>query len=204
MDKNIYIVKHSDLIGEISNFPIEVVQKMVERQYEQKGFCDVSVFQIDKINGSRGFCWCRTIEGGYFWGSVINGEWNTFFDRYPTLHHKCTFTVVNGYGSYEADVLKMQKYSKVKRKFAYKNKLGDIYYIDVDRHGDNIVRFALANSTLAKEVMEKGVKFGDAATTVSTEEKSGVKLKSTDASTPQSLRDAIRILNEAMITPWAF
>lgn len=29
MDKNIYIVKHSDLIGEISDFPIEVVQKMV-------------------------------------------------------------------------------------------------------------------------------------------------------------------------------
>lgn len=186
MDKNIYIVKHSDLVGEISDFPIEVVQKMVERQYEQKGFCDVSVFQRDKTDGVRGFSWVDTIEQGTFWSNVISGRrWDLFFERHPALRHKCTFTVADEDGSYEADVLKMQKYSPVKHKFAYKNKPGDIYYIDVDRHGDATVHFALANSTLAKEVMEKGAKFGGAATTVSTEEKSDVKLKSIDESTLQ-------------------
>lgn len=214
MNKNIYIVKHSDLIGEISDFPIEVVQKMVERQYEQKGFCDVSVFQKNKIDGLRGFGWLNTIERGVFWSTVISGHrWDIFFERYPALRHKCTFTVVNGDGSYKADVLKMQKYSQIKRKFAYKNKPGDIYYIDVDRHGDNQVRFALANSSLAKEVVAKGVKFGDVAMTVSTEEKSDITAKSEEPSdanflvpppTNPSLRDAIIMLETEMIHPWAF
>ena len=40
-----YKVKQSDLIGDIKGFPIEVVQKMVERQVEQGNKADVTVFQ---------------------------------------------------------------------------------------------------------------------------------------------------------------
>lgn len=212
MDKNIYIVKHSDLIGEISDFPIEVVQKMVERQYEQKGFCDVSVFQEDKISGSRGFSWINTIERGAFWSNVICGHrWDLFFERYPELRHKCVFTVVDEDGSYELDVLKMQKCSPVKRKFAYKNKPGDIYYIDVDRHGDNRVRFALANSALAKEVMAKGAKFGDTAQSVQATNNLVAEAQSKDESDakflvppPDSLRETSELLQALTGRPWTF
>lgn len=41
----IYKVKQEDLIGDIKGFPIEVVQLMVERQFEQKGKCNIGIFQ---------------------------------------------------------------------------------------------------------------------------------------------------------------
>jgi hypothetical protein len=183
MDNNIYIVKHSDLIGQISDFPIEVVQKMVERQYAQNGSCDVSVFQRNKDAGFNGFCWANTPEGDLFWRQIINNKrWHIFFDEYPILQNNCVFVVVDGGGKYLADVQRMQQFCEDGRKFAYKNKVGDIYYIDVDRHNDRQVRFALANSPIAKEVIEKGVKFGDATTPVDAEQKLDGALKSKDAS----------------------
>ena len=201
MDKNIYIVKESDLIGQISDFPIEVVQKMVERQYAQNGYCDVSVFQRSKSAGSEGFVWAKTPEGDLFWRQIISGaRWYIFFDKYPKSLNNCVFVVVDGDGKYKADVRKMQGYIPDSRKFAYKNKEGDIYYIDVDRHGDRQVRFALANSILAKEVMEKGVKFGD---TTKSEDASDAKFL-TPPSADKSLRDAIRALEAAMTTIYTF
>lgn len=205
MDANIYIVKQSDLIGQISDFPIEVVQKMVERQYAQNGVCDVSVFQRQKDSGSDGFCWASTPEGDFFWRQIINSKlWRLFFDTYPKLQNNCIFVVVDVDGKYEADVQRMQQFSSDRRKFAYKNKVGDIYYIDVDRHGDRRARFALANTPLAKEIMEKGVKYGDAATTVNVEHKSDEKWKIVDTSPSRSLRDAIRVLEDMMSGTRAF
>lgn len=205
MAKNIYVVKKSDLIGQISDFPIEVVQKMVERQYAQNGFCDVSVFQRQKDSGVTGFGWGITPEGDSFWRQIINlKRWHVFFNKYPKLQNNCTFVVVDGDGKYKADVQRMQQFSSDRRKFAYKNKVGDIYYIDVDRHGDRRARFALANTPLAKEVMEKGVKYGDAATTVNVEHKSDEKWKIVDTSPSLSLRDAIRVLEDMMSGTRAF
>lgn len=40
-----YTVTDNDLKGEIKDFPIEVVQKMVDRRIEQQGIADISVFQ---------------------------------------------------------------------------------------------------------------------------------------------------------------
>lgn len=202
MDKNIYIVQHSDLIGEISDFPIEVVQKMVERQYEQKGFCDVSVFQKDRVSEARGFSWINTIEGGIFWGYVVGKrDWDIFFDRYPKLQNNCVFVVVDGDGKSKTDVQKMLKYCPDNRRFANRNKVGDIYYIDVDRHGDKRVRFALANSALAKEVMSKGVEFGDTTKNVETTNKLYAEVKSEDAS---DFASAIRMLENAMSVPYSY
>lgn len=76
-----YVVKQSDLIGELEGFPIEVVQKMVERQVEQKNEADVRVFQ--KIL-ETGFLWSESVEGWDFWNDVIpNRNFDTFFKRYP-------------------------------------------------------------------------------------------------------------------------
>lgn len=204
MDKNIYIVKQSDLIGQISDFPIEVVQKMVARQYAQNGSCNVSVFQSDKDAGAAGFCWANTPEGDLFWRQIINHKrWHIFFDKYPILQNNCVFVVVDGDGKYLADVQKMQQFGEHRRKFAYKNKAGDIYYIDVDRHNDRQVRFALANSPIAKEVIEKGVKFGDTTNEcdaqAKSEDASDAELL-TSPSADRSLRDAIRALEEPMRT----
>ena len=59
-----YKVKQSDLIGDIKGFPIEVVQKMVERQVEQGNKADVSIFQKrgDAAKWCGGFDFDETIE----------------------------------------------------------------------------------------------------------------------------------------------
>lgn len=68
-----YKVKESSLKGDIKNFPIEVVQKMVERQYEQTGKHDIKVFQECRYANAKkgGFSWDKTIEGEPFWHNVI-------------------------------------------------------------------------------------------------------------------------------------
>jgi hypothetical protein len=76
-----YKVTENDLKGQIGNFPIEVVQKMVERQVEQNGKPDISVFQKSSFSG---FLWRDTIEGCDFWNEVIsNKDFDLFFEKYP-------------------------------------------------------------------------------------------------------------------------
>ena len=86
----VYKVKESDLKGDIKDFPIEVVQKMVERQYEQGNKCDVSVFQKQKHASKYedGFRWAETPEGHYFWQEIItNCRFDMFFTRYPKYYY---------------------------------------------------------------------------------------------------------------------
>ena len=81
-----YKVKQEDLVGEIKDFPIEVVQKMVERQVEQGNKADVSVFQGYRNSGKGldGFTWINSIEGYDFWDEVIyKKNFNLFFEKYP-------------------------------------------------------------------------------------------------------------------------
>lgn len=77
-------VTEKDLTGELEGFPIEVVEGMLQRQYEQTGRRDVSVFQEDRAAGGEyrgGFTWIRTPEGGDFWDKVIDGR---EFSRFKT------------------------------------------------------------------------------------------------------------------------
>lgn len=81
-----YKVKQEDLVGQLLDFPIEVVQKMVERQVEQGNKPDVTIFQKEcratKLDG--GFTWEPTIEGDGFWYRVIALRvFDLFFGRYP-------------------------------------------------------------------------------------------------------------------------
>lgn len=79
-----YVVKESDLIGDIEDFPIEVVQKMVDNQYDKRHVCDVSVFQQSADAATYGFIWSETSEGWDFWNDVINKkQFYKFFDLYP-------------------------------------------------------------------------------------------------------------------------
>lgn len=76
-----YIVQPEDLKGEIADFPIEVVQRMIDCQVEQGHEANVEIFQKDKRDG---FLWDRTSEGDSFWEEVIiNKVFNLFFKQYP-------------------------------------------------------------------------------------------------------------------------
>ena len=87
MEKEIkYIVTADDLIGDISGFPIEVVQKMVDYQFQQGNEPDVVTFQMNcfmsKFYG--GFDWDETDEGADFWSKVIDlNNFDVFFKKYP-------------------------------------------------------------------------------------------------------------------------
>lgn len=81
-----YKVTEKDLIGDIKDFPIEVVQKMVERQVEQGNKADISVFQKNScaIKKHNGFSCGETIEGGTFWSSILHyNHFDVFFQKYP-------------------------------------------------------------------------------------------------------------------------
>ena len=72
--------------GEIADFPIEVVEKMLEMQVEQGNKRDVRNFEYYKAAcaSGYGFNWRDTIEQYSFWHEVINNKnFNLFFERYP-------------------------------------------------------------------------------------------------------------------------
>lgn len=81
-------VTTKDLIGDLENFPIEVVEKMLQNQYKQVNKIDITVFQKYKRSDiqSGGFRWEDTIEGHNFWNDVIYyKKFDVFFERYPKL-----------------------------------------------------------------------------------------------------------------------
>ena len=71
--------------GSIEGFPLEVVAKMLERQYEQSGKIDLSDFERNRVSvAPLGFDWVTTEEGTGFWNSVIYGrDFSEFFKKYP-------------------------------------------------------------------------------------------------------------------------
>ena len=76
-----YKVKQEDLVGEIKDFPIEVVQKMVEEQIKQGDDADVTAFQKIPYGG---FLWLETKDGEDFWSAIIGKKnFNLFFEKYP-------------------------------------------------------------------------------------------------------------------------
>lgn len=86
IDNGVYQVTEKDLIGDIKDFPIEVVQRMVNYQVKQGNKPDVKVFQNrrETNSGHGGFRWDKTEEGLGFWDAVIcENNFNLFFQKYP-------------------------------------------------------------------------------------------------------------------------
>lgn len=76
-----YKVTEKDLIKDIKGFPIEVVQKMLEKQQSQRGYNDIHTLQTDVCGAFR---WSDTSEGYAFWYKVIRDkDFNLFFTTYP-------------------------------------------------------------------------------------------------------------------------
>ena len=80
------LTKH-DIIGQIKNFPMGVVVRMLEETEAQGNKPDVKLFQDHASAGTKnkeGFVWSETEAGHKFWSDVINCEWfHKFFDKYP-------------------------------------------------------------------------------------------------------------------------
>lgn len=71
--------------GDIEGFPIEVIAKMLERQYEQSGKINIEGLEYNRIAiAPRGFNWDETTEGYDFWDSVIfRRDFPKFYKLYP-------------------------------------------------------------------------------------------------------------------------
>lgn len=107
--ESIYKVDKSDLIGEIEDFPCEVVNKMIEEQVKQGNLPDVRVFQSFAIAGQdeNGFDWNITTDGCDFWEEVIAmGNFELFFTKYPKQVNNNIYIVSDGKcGKYIIDTL---------------------------------------------------------------------------------------------------
>lgn len=107
-----YKVEQSDLIGAIADFPIEVVEKMIERQVEQVNKPDVKAFHRFASNDAKGggFTWENTIEGELFWDKVIGDRnFNVFFERYPKGIDDKILKAFNDFSKAEAAVRDLMK-----------------------------------------------------------------------------------------------
>lgn len=72
--------------GRLKDFPKEVVDLMLERQFEQTEKRDITVFEADEFSVvvDGGFYWGDTIEGYDFWKEVVEDRnFDVFFERYP-------------------------------------------------------------------------------------------------------------------------
>ena len=66
--------------------PIEVQEKVLERQVEQGSTRDPYIFvkNFSSGRGSGGFTWNDTPEGHEFWSNIVNNEdYSEFFELYP-------------------------------------------------------------------------------------------------------------------------
>ena len=92
-------ITENQLVGNIKNFPIEVVAKMVEYQVEQGCAANVSVF-VDKKTTSAmegGFTWDNTEEGFEFWYNVIvKSDFDAFFQKFPKKEENSKYVYIVG------------------------------------------------------------------------------------------------------------
>lgn len=124
-------ITKADLIGNIENFPIEIVEMMMEMQVRQGNMPNVKIFQkyISADHRQGGFCWDLTDEGSMFWHRVIVCEdFDLFFKKFPKVDSK---VYIIGDSKIGIDIIKtLEKYGG-DNKYGLEGKDdGVIYYID--------------------------------------------------------------------------
>ena len=94
--KAIFKVEQSDLVDGINDFPIEVVEKMIEEQVKQGNCPNVEVFQkyITADVGDGGFAWSQTEDGAEFWADVLDGNFDLFFS-FNHFYHSLYIILLN-------------------------------------------------------------------------------------------------------------
>lgn len=116
-DKRPYMVKEEDITGDLTGIPIEIVQLMVKRQFEQTGRCDISLFQGNLRANLQvgGFTWIQTKEGLDAWTTVISNTGilkrmvpvlrNAFKAEHPTYVYVTNNSSIGDPNVYERRVL---------------------------------------------------------------------------------------------------
>lgn len=70
--------------GQLEGFPEEIVNKMLDYQFKQRGKRDIFVFEEMNYAEFKGFSWSKTEEGPDFWYEVIKMKnFDLFFKKYP-------------------------------------------------------------------------------------------------------------------------
>ena len=156
-----YVVQYSDLIGNISEFPIEVVQKMVERSTEQRRWDDaigMSTFQENISSaGSCGFRWDSTPEGHTFWSRIIkNKRFDLFFDLYPCKYLGKTIYIETDGTNNKVQLSKIRNYAG-KAACCGESKLKGIYYLDVKEVRSGDIKFAMLGTKRYKDTISSGI-----------------------------------------------
>lgn len=128
-------VTQKDLIGDLENFPIEVVEKMLVEQFKQLGKTDIAVFQYNRNDARKGFCWENSADGHDFWNDVIRGKkFDLFFERYPKrypLHPKSKAVYIRGDANNGANVIKeLESRGGINHHNFSGNENGLLYFID--------------------------------------------------------------------------
>lgn len=126
-------VEQSDLVGQIEDFPLEVVQKMIEEQVRQGNKANVSVFQKVCIasKSQGGFDWENAIDGDTFWQVVISTqEFDVFFEKYPKKKNTNLVYII-GDSEIGMDIIKtLEKYGGINEHNFEGNREDCVYYID--------------------------------------------------------------------------
>ena len=129
--KAIFKVEQSDLVGGIKDFPIELVEKMIEEQVKQGNKADVEVFQKNASTDAEdgGFDWDETNDDIDFWQEVIGeGNFDLFFEKYPK---KAKLVYIVGDSEIGIDIIKtLEKYGGINHHGYTGDSDGVLYYID--------------------------------------------------------------------------
>jgi hypothetical protein len=160
-----YIVQYSDLIGGIREFPIEIVQKMVERSTEQGKWTDeigISTFQRNvKSAGPGGFGWFATSEGHAFWKNVIEHKrFDVFFDRYPCKYIGKTIYIETDGTNNKVQLSKIKNYTSV-ASCCGESTLNGIYYLDVGKMHKGNIKFAMLGTKRYNDTISSGINIGE-------------------------------------------
>lgn len=152
-----YKVKFSDINGDISDFPIEVVQAAVERGVAQ-GHRPEDIIRSLQDYRCAGFAWHETPEGRRFWCKVMDDrDFAVFFERFQRSIEDGVyyFRVHSEVVTHTHPVRQIRAYTRNANKLAQKANVGDLYYMVVK--GDDIkVGFALLDSAKYRKIISLG------------------------------------------------
>ncbi len=91
-------IKKYNFTGELTGFPDEIIDKLVERQIAAGNQPNASLFdeRRSKDRHQGGFTWMISPEGQSFWCGVLNARnFDMFFEKYPSIPTKSVSKTVN-------------------------------------------------------------------------------------------------------------
>ena len=150
-------ISKDDIHGAIKDFPLEVVQKMVDLTMKEEHTNIEGALKILRSTPWNGFTWAETDDGNLFWYKVIDRhEWWRFYERYPAnLTTPIRYAVVKEssdgcfpeeIAGYLGDIVELSG----------RGKSGDIYFAYPSINGFK-VGFAIKDSPRYKKIIKNGI-----------------------------------------------